>query len=116
MTWLTKNHNDSATHWQRTGVSTSGDPTFAAPVAIKVRWEERHAVYTNALGEEAAADAVVFLGKDVAEGDYLFLGTSTVADPLNVAGSRKVQGFAKFPRLLNSDDYERKAFLASRSR
>ena len=113
MSWLTRNHNQVATLWALTGVSVSGDPTFAAAKSVLVRWEERTAVFTTTSGEEASASAVVFMGEDVVPGDFLFLGASVVADPTTVAASREVQGFSKIPQL-KGPDFERRAFLSGR--
>lgn len=116
MSFLDKHLRQSATYWKRTGVDNSGDPSFDTPKAVKVRWEERTAVFTNAAGEEAQAGAIVFVKEDMNSGDFLILGTSTTADPTEVSGSREVQGFSKIPHLINLSLFERIAFLAARSR
>ena len=115
MSFITRHLRNAATYWAVTGVDSSGSPTFAGPSAVKVRWEERQVVFTNAMGEEASAAAVVFVRKDMTPGDFLFLGTSTAADPKSVTGVREIQGFAKIQRLLGGE-YERRAFLAARVR
>ena len=116
MSFIDKHLRQSATYWERTGVDSSGDTLFAAPRVVKVRWEARTAVFTNAAGEEAQAGAAVFVKEDMNPGDFLFLGASTTADPTAVSGSREVQGFSKIPHLINLSLFERIAFLAARSR
>ena len=98
-----------------TGADASGDSSFAAPVVIDVRWEERNVVFTNAEGEEAAAAGVVFTKVDVDPGDMLFLGSSTTADPASVEGARRVEGVSKIPQLTGSE-FERRSFLSARGR
>lgn len=114
MSFLTRHLNQRATLWTVSSIDSSGDPTFTAAKAINVRWEDRQAVFTSPTGEEASASAVVFMAEDVAPGDYLFLGTSSVANPTTVVGAREIQGFSKIPQLTGSD-FERRAFLKPRS-
>ncbi len=114
MSWITKNLTARATLWTVSGVDNSGDPTFAAPRTIKVRWEEKNASFTNAAGEEGLANAVVYLKEDVSFGDFLFDGVSVVADPTAVVGSREIQGFTKKKQLKGSF-FERVAFLNART-
>ena len=115
MSFITRHLRDAATYWEVTGVDSSGSPTFAAAKAIRVRWEERQVVFTNASGEVASAASTVFVREDMEAGDYLFLGTSTTADPKSVTGAQEIQGFSKLQRL-HGGEYERRAFLAAKVR
>ena len=115
MSFLARHRNQLTTFWSATGVDVSGDPTFAAPKAIRTRWEEKQTVFTNAAGEEASAGAVIFVSEDMKAGDFLLLGTSTTADPTTVADAREIQGWSKIMQLTGSG-LERKAFLSARSR
>ena len=115
VSFLDRHRNQAATYWAKGARDSSGDTTFAAAKAITVRWEQRSAVFTNAAGEESMANSVVFVKEDMEEGDYLFLGTSVVADPTGVAAAQEIQGFSKIPQLVESDS-ERRAFLGSKSR
>ena len=113
MSYLTRHLRQQATYWAKSGKDSSGDPSFKAPKAIFARWEEKRAVFTGTGGEEAVASAIVFVKEDMRSGDFLFLGTSTTADPLAVTEAREVQGFSKIPEL-QGGDFERKAFLSAR--
>jgi len=115
MSFLTKHLNQLTTFWSATGVDASGDPSFAAPKAITTRWEEKQAVFTNAAGEEASAGAVIFVKEDMKAGDFLFLGTSTTADPTGIADAREIQGWSKIAQLSGAG-FERRAFLNARAR
>lgn len=113
MSFLTRHLKQRATFWESTGADSSGDSSFAAPKTIKVRWEERQTVFTNAAGAEASAGAVIFVKEDMKAGDFLFLGVSTVADPTAVAAAREVQGWSKIPQLAGPA-FERVAFLSTK--
>ncbi len=110
MSWITRRYKQTATYWAVTGVDNSGDPTFAAPVEIKVRWEQRAVVFTTPIGEEKSSTDVVFVKQDMVEGDFLFLGTSAAADPTTVAAAKEIQGWSKIPHLVESE-FERRALL-----
>ena len=110
MSFLDRNFNQAATYWATTGVDNSGDPIWAAAVSIQVRWEDKNRTFTNASGEETQASSIVFVKQDMAAGDFLFLGTSTSADPTTVSGAKEVQGFEKIPQLVGID-FERKVLL-----
>ena len=110
MSFITRRLNQTATYWAVTGNDNSGDPTFAAASARKVRWEQRTEVFTRPNGEEANSSDVVFVKEDMIEGDYLFLGTSTTADPTTVAAAKEIQGFSKIPQLVGNE-FERRVFL-----
>lgn len=109
MSIYTKYHEQDATLWSLTGsTGATAEPVYAAPVAIKVRWEERSELFTNSTGEKEVAHDVVYLGVDIKTGDFLFLGTSVVAAP--IAAARLVKDFRKVPEL-NGQNFERRALL-----
>ena len=110
MSFITRRLNQKATYWAVGSVDSSGDPTFATPVGVKVRWEQRTVVFTTPTGEERSSTDVVFVKQDMVEGDFLFLGTSTVADPTTVLAAKEIQGFSKLPQLVGSE-FERRALL-----
>lgn len=110
MSWLTTLHTQTATLWARTGVDSAGDPSFASPTTITVKWEESSEVIINNDGREEQSHAVVYLGQDVVIGDFLFLGTSVVVDPTAVSGAFEVKTFRKIPTP-DGSDFERKALL-----
>ncbi len=100
-------------------MSGFGQTTFATPVEITGRWEDREVRFTDNTGHEDVADAEVFVGQDVIIGDWLFLGALTgiasaidETDPKNVAGAREVKKSMKIPTL-RADKFERRALLKS---
>jgi hypothetical protein len=107
---LFDNRHQIATLWTVNGVNAAGDPSFASPSEITVRWDERSVVYTDRDGEEKRSSAVVDLGQDVKIGDWLFLGTSIASDPSTVVGAYPVQSFEKSPTV-SGDAYVRTAYL-----
>ena len=109
MTLFARNRRQDATLWTLTGsTGVYAEPVYAVPVAIKVRWEERDELFLNSAGEKEVASDVVYLGIDVKGGDFLFLGTSAAATPVDAA--KVVNDFRKTPDLRVSG-FERRALL-----
>jgi len=109
MSLFNRNRKQDATLWTLTGSTTAfAEPVYAAPVAIKVRWEERDELFLNNAGEKVVAHDVVYLGTDVKGGDFLALGAFTTATP--VATAKVVKDFRKTPDLRVSG-HERRALL-----
>ena len=116
MSFLTSKLGQVATLWSITGVDGGGDPTFAAPRTINVRWESRINQNLDSRGEHQRSGtaetsaAFVYLAEDVKEGDYVFLGTSVIANPRSVLNAFRVKAFEKTPSY-NSSMFERRAFV-----
>src|SRR5690349_19064390 len=99
MDFLTFGLSQTLTWWRVTGVDGYNKPTFAAPVQLSCRWEDRVEKIQNDQGQDYVARSRIFLGSDVSTGDYLFLGTSGASDPRAVALARRVAAFRKTPSL-----------------
>ena len=95
VTWTTQNLKQDATYWAVSGVDNFGDPSFASPVGIKCKWEDRTELFIDPDGREQRSRSVVYVDTDVVIGGYLFLGTSTGTDPLAVTGAFIVKDFKK---------------------
>ncbi len=95
-----KKLNDQATLWVVTPDGFGGD-TFATPVLLDCRWEDRSVVFSSPIDRrEHVSNSVVFTESDVALGDYLAQGDLTAnATPLLLEASFKVQRFDKFDDL-----------------
>lgn len=107
--------NEVATLWRVTGRNVSGDQQYAAPVPIKVRWEERQLVFTNAAGQDEMATAIIWVDPSLGlfEGEVIALGSFSAADPWTVSGAREIQGFTRVPHLINNS-VEYKVYLGAR--
>ena len=90
-----------ATYWRRTGTTTSGKPTYAAPVDIKVRWEDKAELFIGANDDQFVSKSIVLVGEDMKVTDMLRLGTvaslpSGVA-PEKMPGAYEIQAWQKTP-------------------
>ncbi len=88
-------------YWGTPVTVGGGGRTFADPVELKVRWEDRAEMFVDAAGQEKRSRAVVLLGQDVDLGGYLYLGKladlSSAPDPADTATAYEIQAFAKVP-------------------
>lgn len=110
MSWVTSNLKQDVTYWSLVGLDENGDPTFSSPITIKARWEDTNEVNLSASGQTFISQAVVYLSQDVGLGDYLYLGVSVEANPINQKGSKIVMKYNKIPSL-NGKHFERRAVL-----
>jgi len=78
MALLDRMRRQDAVYWAPDTTSPTGQPTYAAPIDIKVRWEDVQEEYIGKDGTTQVSNAIVFVGLDVVLDGVLMLGT--VAD------------------------------------
>ena len=100
MTVTQRNLKQDVTHWAVTKDGYGGN-TYAAPVALKGRWEDRSVRFRGPSGDEINSKSVVFLSAEVAENDYIFLGISVAADPSTLPEAFQVASYLEIPDLRN---------------
>ncbi len=110
MSWTTENLNESITYWDATGVDNFGDPTFASPISIKAKWEERTELFINAEGQEERSRSVIYVDSALISGGYLFRGISVVADPRSVDDAYLIKDYRKISDFDNAI-HERRVML-----
>ena len=113
----------TAVYWGTPVSDGYGSFTFADPVEIKVRWEEKQQILGSTDGVQLISRAIVFLLQDVDTEGCLYLGTleslddyldssgGTYIDPRDVPDICLIKRFEKTPRLGSTSEFLRKAFL-----
>lgn len=97
---ITRNLNQTATLWKRSGQDVYGNQTFSSPVEISVRWEDRQELFAGAEGETNRAETVVYSLDSADELDYITLGSSSASDPIDSAtDAREIRQVLKSPNL-----------------
>ncbi len=101
----TRHLEEEITHWPVTGSDGFGGFTFGAPALLEGRWEQKSELFVNFDLEEVLSMAVVYVDKDVDEGDFLGRGDQTAeADPTaSSATGFRIRNFASIPDLHNLD-------------
>jgi hypothetical protein len=102
---LAKFTNQNLVYWQKTGADTFGKPTYADPVEIRCRWEDRRSERLRPDGRFVATTAYILIGVPLIVGSLVFLGT--LADwqalptypnlPTNLQGGREVMDLKTTP-------------------
>jgi len=90
---LLKNLNQTATYWANPVKDGYGGNTFTAPTTIDCRWSDTQELFIDAQGEEKLSRALVHVGQDLVPGEFLYLGTSTEANPKDVDGAWEIKGW-----------------------
>ena len=101
-----------ATYWGTPAEDGYGKHTFAAPVAIKVRWDDVQEKFVNTAGEEEISKAKVMVGQDMDLGGYLYLGTSASTNPEDLDGAWPIKAFKKIPEIASKVNFFRQVMLA----
>lgn len=75
-------HTDTATLWRATSNRDRyGHVIFVRPTQIKVRWEQKHELVIDPMGQQVNLKAKVFMQIKIKVGDYLMLGASNRGTP-----------------------------------
>lgn len=99
MTNYTRNMPQTATYWAVASRNAFNEPTFAAPVQIKCRWEDKVVLFRDAAGRERVSTAVVYPNQPLALEGYLFLGTSASTTPRALSGAHEILQVGASPNI-----------------
>jgi len=102
--------NQVLTYWAPAGTDRFGAETFATPILIKGRWEDRTEQVRTPSGDEITSRSVVFVDRPLAIGGYLAKEDMTVTNDPTIAGALEIQSWAEVPDLRNVTA-ERRAYL-----
>lgn len=90
----TRNMTQDATYFPPDGQNFAGDLSYGAPVAVKVRWQDKADLFRDQQGREVVSSAVVYVAQAVEIGGKLGLGV--MADP---ADAREIRNVGESPGL-----------------
>jgi|TARA_B100001964_G_C14140349_1_gene557134 hypothetical protein len=117
--FINRYHNQTLVYWAFSGRDGFGGATFDAPTEISGRWEIRQKMLTDRTGQRLEKGTLAYVGQDISENDWLFLGALTdiassvdETNPKNVTGALEVKSVTKIPTL-KADKFQRIAFLSS---
>jgi hypothetical protein len=106
--------NQKAVYWGTPAGDGYGGFTFADPVELDCRWEDKTELFVSPAGEETPSQAVVYLPQDVDVGGYLFLGAlddiNSDQDPQGQDGAYRIKQVYKTPDI-KGKDFLRKVWL-----
>jgi len=97
---MTVHTYEAITWWQVTGSNGYGGFTFAAPVVIEGRWEDKQVRFMSHEGEELTSVALAYIDTDVSSGDFLARGDeSGNALPEDATEAHRIEKYDKVPDL-----------------
>ena len=117
--YITKNLDEDAVYWALSLPDGAGGFTYAAAVAVNVRWEDTQELFIDAQGRTKISRAVIYIDTDVAVGGMLYHGsiddlpsdtTDPFADEIN-GNTFKIESFKKVRRLTRPNEYVRKVWI-----
>jgi hypothetical protein len=100
MSVIKKMRRQRAVYWAKTGTDEFGTISFAEPVEIKCRWEEKTGQIMGKQGEILTGMDTVYVDRPMEIGDKLKLGTLATDDPPDPKEDREafeIQGFEALP-------------------
>ena len=113
---FTRNLRQTAIYWGNPVNDGYGGRTFDDAEEIDVRWEDRQEMFIDSSGQQKLSRAVVFIGRDVQVGSYIYLGElidlsqAQIENPLIFLGTYEVRAFTKIPDL-KGEAFVRKIWL-----
>jgi hypothetical protein len=108
--------NQDAVYWGSPANDGYGGLTFADPVQIHVRWEDKQVMFVDASGKDMLSQAVVYVDRALEIDGYLYLGTlddlssGELVNPLLVAEAYPVRGRSSSPDF-RAQKFVRKVWL-----
>lgn len=105
MALVRKMLRQKAVWWNKTGTDRFGKSTFAAPVEISCRWENRIGQYFDAKGQSNDSKATVYVGQMLHVGDVLKEGeleSGVPEDPKLETSALPIKAFDSIPSLKNN--------------
>ena len=105
------NYRQVATYWGAPVQSNFGGVSFAVPILVKCRWEDRNELFIDNAGNEARSNAIVWTFNRLEVGGYLFKGdSSAVSDPTTLDAALEIRRSDEIPDLRGLN-MERRSYL-----
>ena len=112
--------SQTAVYWGSPQEDGYGGQTFADPIEIPCRWEDKVQILGTITGQQTIgyqniSRTVVYVDRDLDEEGYLWLGTldgiEDNVNPKDVPRAWIIKRFEKSPALGSTTEFLRKAFL-----
>jgi len=119
---LTRTCTQTAVYWGTPVDDGYGGRSFADPVEISCRWEDKNQKLTASNGEEFISRSRVFVTQDVDERGYLYLGdlddldSGEEADPMTAEGAYEIARFDKVAPMHPVTEFVRTVYLYNTNR
>lgn len=96
MSWIDRFLKQTSTYWTTTP-SGRGDYAYGTPSSVISRWEDRRVVVRDGTGEHLRTETGVILNFKPGANSYLYLGSTSTANPTTLLNARKVERTESIP-------------------
>lgn len=94
-----RNMRQDLTYWAPLGKNEYNQTTFAAPVTVKCRWEDRAVLFRNSEGQEVISSAVIYPISPLELKGYVKKGIHADLNPIGLAGAFEIRQSGDSPNL-----------------
>ncbi|MFA5655954.1 MAG: hypothetical protein WDA37_04350 [Dysgonamonadaceae bacterium] len=107
----------TAVYWGSPTNDGFGGFTFAEPIEIPVRWEDKTQIVATMDGQEVTSDTEVLVTIDLEYNGYLYLGLledltdDEQENPMLVSGAKPIISISKIPMIKSTTEFVRKVYL-----
>ena len=114
---ITKNCVQDIVYWGTPTENGYGGKTFAEPIEIKGRWEDKNQFFTDYTGSQISSRSIVYVLQHLDEEGVLYLGTlddldsAQEDDPMTIEGACTIKKFEASPVLGSTVQFAYKAWL-----
>lgn len=114
---VSRMYKQTAVYWGSPVNDGFGGKTFAEPIEIQCRWENKKELLKDVQGNEIVATSIVYVLQDMDEQGYLYLGLLDDFDsPIDINNPKKIDNayeikrFDKLPSI-KGNEFIRKVYL-----
>ncbi len=102
--YLTRNLKQTAVYWGSPQAGAHGGNTFAEPIEISCRWEDKQELIIDYHGDEIKSMATVYTDRVVVNGGFLMLGSfddldSSAGTPEDNDNAHEIKMFESLPNV-----------------
>jgi hypothetical protein len=114
---ITKNCVQDCVYWSTPVEDGYGGKTYADPIELKVRWEDKEQWIRLDDGNQISSRAIVYVLQVVEVEGVMYLGTladldsAEEEDPMSIDGAYTIKKFEKSPVLGSTTQFAYKAWL-----
>jgi hypothetical protein len=114
---ITKSCVQTCVYWASPVEDGYGGKTFADPIEIHCRWENKNQWFTDATGNQISSRSIVYVLQHLDEEGVLYLGTladldsAEEEDPMTIEDACTIKKFESSPVLGSTTQFAYKAWL-----
>lgn len=97
MTWYSRHLKQTVTYWGPPNKDAWGDQTYPSPATMAGHWHEQVQTIADNQGALFNSHAVIHVESNIDSDGFIYLGSTSAANPRLVRGAERIQRAEKFP-------------------